>query len=155
LVFDNTLAGDDTVWHNDPARVPVAVHNRQQLAFGSGRYFTFLRQDESSVVRFGDSDSISADNKKTFDRGRIAIPVMNAHKLPPEFERVTQYLNQLGETVKLKEFLGEGTDGTVWSTNRKTAVKAHKYERGYYNERDTYLRLAEFDVEELEGFSVP
>jgi hypothetical protein len=81
--------------------------------------------------------------------------MMNAHKSPSEVERVIQYLSGIGETVNIKDFLGEGTDGAVWSTSRDTAVKAFHYERGYYNERDTYLRLEEFGVEQLEGFWVP
>jgi len=58
--------------------------------------------------------------------------------------------------AKIKEFLGDGTDGAVWATDRSTAVKVFKLARGYFNERDAYMRLAEYEVtEQLAGFWVP
>ncbi len=52
--------------------------------------------------------------------------------------------------------LGDGTDGAVWKSNVDTAVKALERERGYYNERDAYLRLAEFGfTEQIDGFWIP
>lgn len=49
--------------------------------------------------------------------------------------------------------MGSGTDGAVWATNRDTAIKVFDRERGYINERDTHLRLAEYGVtEKLNGF---
>ena len=72
---------------------------------------------------------------------------------PLLIDRIRQYLSSIVPEVKLKEFLGDGTDGEVWSTQRSTAVKAFKYDFGYFNERDTYLRLAEYGItEKLEGF---
>jgi hypothetical protein len=58
--------------------------------------------------------------------------------------RVHQYLTRYDNPVKLTSFLGQGTDGAVWATNRRTAVKALEHHLGYANERDTYLRLAEY-----------
>ncbi len=155
MVFDKRLAGGNAVWHNHAAGVAVAINDYQQFALGPWRGLARRGKHESLVIRFGNANFLTVDDKKSFNCGRIAILMMNAHNLPPELDRVTQYLSQPSEPVKLKEFLGDGTDGAVWSTTRKTAVKAHKYERGYCNERDTYLRLAEFDVEQLEGFHVP
>ena len=44
----------------------------------------------------------------------------------------------------------------MWSTDHDTAIKVHDYEQGYGNERDSYLRLAEFGVtERLDGFWLP
>lgn len=58
--------------------------------------------------------------------------------------------------VKLKRFLGGGTDGDVWESDRRTAIKALARETSYYNERDTYLRLEDFGVvEKLGKFWVP
>lgn len=51
--------------------------------------------------------------------------------------------------------LGNGTDGKVWETNRRTAVKALDRESGYWNERDSYLRLKEYGVGKIEGLRVP
>jgi hypothetical protein len=69
---------------------------------------------------------------------------------------MARYLSLCPDDVKINEYLGGGTDGDVWSTARVTAVKVFKYENGYYNERDTYQRLADFGVtESICGFRVP
>jgi hypothetical protein len=75
----------------------------------------------------------------------------------PELKaQIEQYLNLIGNGVKLKRFLGGGTDGDVWATNRDTAIKAFKREQGYVNERDSYQRLAEYGVtQEICGFWIP
>jgi hypothetical protein len=77
--------------------------------------------------------------------------------LPNEFlERVRQHLIVAGRGVKIKEYLGGGTDGHVWQTSEDTAVKVFKYDFGYANERDTYERLASFGVvETLNEFWIP
>jgi hypothetical protein len=52
--------------------------------------------------------------------------------------------------------LGYGTDGAVWRSTVDTAVKALERERGYFNERDAYLRLEEFGLtQQINGFWVP
>jgi hypothetical protein len=77
-------------------------------------------------------------------------------KDPHLLNRIQQYLNLLRPVVNLKSFLGDGTDGEVWSTERSSAVKAFNYERGCYNERDTYARLAEYGItNKLDGFWIP
>lgn len=59
-------------------------------------------------------------------------------------------------TLDLARPLGNGTDGMVWKSNEGTAVKALEREIGYYNERDSYLRLEEFGfIQRIEGFWVP
>ena len=75
---------------------------------------------------------------------------------PDYFDRVRQYLSLHGHPVKIKEFLGEGTDGAVWSTDDASAIKVYHHERGYFNERDSYERLAHFGVtERLNEFWIP
>lgn len=70
--------------------------------------------------------------------------------------RVAQYLNLYAPSVQLKRFLGGGTDGDVWESSRKTAIKAFKHDRGYFNERDSYLRLQEWGMTEyIDHFRVP
>ena len=88
---------------------------------------------------------------------RVAVFVMSAHKPPSELEaRVRQYLTLDGNGVKLNRFLGEGTDGAVWATNRDTAVKVYLRERGYGNEWATYELLAKLGVtDSIDGFWVP
>lgn len=71
-------------------------------------------------------------------------------------ERAERYVELCGTPVRLTRYLGEGTDGVVVETSRATAVKALKHLRVYYNERDTYLRLMEFqDTERIGEFRVP
>jgi len=75
----------------------------------------------------------------------------------PQFlARLKAYLSVRPGGVKIETPLGEGTDGAVWATIWDTAVKVFERERGYVNERDTYLRLADFGVtHKLGRFSVP
>lgn len=75
---------------------------------------------------------------------------------PQLLARVHEYLSRIEEPVKLKDFLGQGTDGAVWSTTRGTAVKVFEYLAGFANERDAYLRLAEYGVtNKLNEFWIP
>lgn len=75
---------------------------------------------------------------------------------PENLIRIREYLRINRKLGILKEFLGDGTDGEVWSTEYDTAIKAHDYQGGYENERDAYLRLAEYGVTaEINGFSIP
>ena len=70
--------------------------------------------------------------------------------------RARRYLILDGCDVNSLRFLGDGTDGAVWATNRDTAVKAFHSEHGYCNERDAYRRLAEYGVtEKIAGFWIP
>ena len=71
-------------------------------------------------------------------------------------DRVRRYLSLAGGDVNSTRFLGDGTDGAVWATKHDTAIKAFDYLQGYCNERDSYLRLAEYGVtQRIEGFSIP
>lgn len=75
---------------------------------------------------------------------------------PKKRANVEEYLSLATPHVNLKDYLGDGTDGAVWSTDRSTAVKVFDREQGYLNERDTYFRLAEFGVtEQIDGFWIP
>jgi hypothetical protein len=77
-------------------------------------------------------------------------------KNPQLLARVRQYLSLVGKPVKLKRYLGAGTDGAVWESDRGTAIKVFETPIGYANERDTYLRLAEFGVtNSLNEFWIP
>ena len=74
----------------------------------------------------------------------------------PSSERAERYVNLIGHPVKIKEYLGGGTDGDVWKTSDDTAVKVLKYYFGFFNERDSYERLAQFGfTESIDGFWVP
>lgn len=69
--------------------------------------------------------------------------------------RVEKYalLNDRSLNPKLR--FGWGYDGIVLGTTIGSAIKGFGFERLFQRERDVYLRLAEFDVDEIMGFSVP
>ena len=51
--------------------------------------------------------------------------------------------------------LGAGAQGVVFSTDRESAIKVHGAQAAYVRERDAYLRLAEFAVDQIHGLIVP
>ena len=57
--------------------------------------------------------------------------------------------------IKIESQLGFGQDGIVYATDRRTAVKAYGFERGYATERDIYIRFSEENVSEIASFAVP
>ena len=58
-------------------------------------------------------------------------------------------------TLDLETLLGHGNDGSVWTSNRKTAVKAIEREHNYTTELECYQRFKEHRVTRIQGFSVP
>ena len=52
-------------------------------------------------------------------------------------------------SLALETILGFGLQGMVFATDRQSAIKVHAQESAYCRERDAYLRLTEYDVEEL------
>ncbi|MDX1961550.1 MAG: hypothetical protein SFX18_00265 [Pirellulales bacterium] len=74
---------------------------------------------------------------------------------PSSHQKLQEYLLKFKYNTKL-DYLGGGTDGDVWQTERDTAIKLFHRQHGYLNERDTYLRLADFGiVEKIDHFWVP
>lgn len=116
-----------------------------------------LGKRETGAVGLCEPDAILAHNEEGAHLSRITVVVMNSHKPPPELGvRARQYLTLVGTSVKLSQFLGSGTDGAVWATNKDTAIKVFHRSGGYFNERDTYQRLADFGVtESIDGFWIP
>ena len=51
--------------------------------------------------------------------------------------------------------LGAGKDGSVWPTDRTTAVKIHERAESYRAERNTYMRFRDVGLDEVSGFAVP
>lgn len=75
---------------------------------------------------------------------------------PDLHARAQQYAELSKIALDWDRPLGHGTDGAVWKSTLDTAVKVLERERGYYNERDAYLRLREFGLtEQIDGFWVP
>ena len=65
------------------------------------------------------------------------------------------YSQLCGISVDLQTPLGHGTDGSVWRSNRKTAVKALARHRNYILEKLCYQRFKDEGVFRIEGFAVP
>lgn len=71
-------------------------------------------------------------------------------------ERARKYAQLSGIELDFARPLGSGTDGKVWKSNKNTAVKVLERLVGYFNERDSYLRLAQFGwTEKFDGFWLP
>jgi hypothetical protein len=75
---------------------------------------------------------------------------------PDLLARAQQYAELCKIALDWERPLGYGTDGAVWKSSRDSAVKVLERERGYYNERDAYLRLQEFGfIEQIDEFWLP
>lgn len=73
---------------------------------------------------------------------------------PSKLESVAkQYANDRG--LQIIGQLGYGYDGTVFATNRQSAIKVLQFERLFQRERDVYLRLRQHSVLSVQGFSGP
>jgi hypothetical protein len=71
-------------------------------------------------------------------------------------DRGRKFASLSGMTLDFARPLGGGTDGKVWKSSKGTAVKVLERMVGYYNERDAYLRLAEYGLtEKIEHFWMP
>jgi len=57
--------------------------------------------------------------------------------------------------LNVRAVLGEGNDGGVWQTTRRTAVKVFARRDNYETERNCHRILLERDVTEIHGFAVP
>ncbi|TWT72286.1 hypothetical protein [Crateriforma conspicua] len=68
-------------------------------------------------------------------------------------ELAREYAAEHGLAIMAR--LGFGEDAWVLKSDRHTAVKVFYREKNYCNERDCYERLAEFEVTEIAGFTVP
>jgi hypothetical protein len=57
--------------------------------------------------------------------------------------------------LRLDRRLGFGKDGTVWETDRRTAVKVFRHDGPFRKEAAAYARLAERGVLDVNGHRVP
>ena len=57
--------------------------------------------------------------------------------------------------IEIGHRLGFGWDGTVFATDRQSAIKVFHHERLYQRERDVYLRLQSRQVTKILEFKVP
>ena len=70
-------------------------------------------------------------------------------------ERAKAYATSRQITVRLDSPLGFGTDGSVWRTDRDTAVKVFQRELNYRMELGSYRRLSDHDITEIDIFTIP
>jgi hypothetical protein len=68
-------------------------------------------------------------------------------------DRLIRYATSRG--LKVTEYLGGGTDGSVWKTDQHRAIKLFAIERTYRTEVACYQRLAEHDLQQICGLTVP
>ena len=68
-------------------------------------------------------------------------------------ERAEAYALQRG--IKLQFLLGAGYDGTVFATDRPSAIKVLHWRPQYETERDVYVRLRQHQVQLVAGCHVP
>ena len=71
------------------------------------------------------------------------------------FKNACRYADLIGTRLRREAKLGHGTDGAVWASTRKTAIKALHLLTTYQREVAAYERLAERQITKLHGLSVP
>jgi hypothetical protein len=69
--------------------------------------------------------------------------------------RATRYADSRGIQLVGKDLLGYGSDGTVWQTSRRTAVKALHRQKNYEHELECYTRLKDAGIRKIGMFEVP
>jgi hypothetical protein len=67
--------------------------------------------------------------------------------------RARLYAEALG--ISIEKRLGYGSDGCVWKTSRRTAIKVFESSKIYEVELECYRRLERAGVTEICGFAVP
>ena len=60
-----------------------------------------------------------------------------------------------GIGLKLEDRLGYGSDGTVWQTSAKSALKILGRQKNYIDEVTAYRRLLAASIDEIHGLAVP
>ena len=63
-----------------------------------------------------------------------------------------EYANSKGIQLVGKDMLGYGSDGSVWHSSRRTAVKSLYHQKNFDNELECYLRLKAADVRHIGMF---
>ncbi|WP_425616325.1 hypothetical protein NA78x_006272 [Anatilimnocola sp. NA78] len=74
---------------------------------------------------------------------------------PPLLEQYAQEYAKSHEMSTSLELLGDGTDGAVWLTSDRTAIKVFHDRKQFEIEKECYIRLAAAKVKEARGFAIP
>ncbi|HXY35796.1 MAG TPA: hypothetical protein VEI07_16295 [Planctomycetaceae bacterium] len=69
------------------------------------------------------------------------------------WDRLSSYAVRTGRTLTAK--LGWGSEGVVYATDAKTAIKSYRHRSLYENERNVYFRLRDRAVNSVLQFAVP
>jgi hypothetical protein len=69
--------------------------------------------------------------------------------------RAQTYAKSRNIILRADHTLGYGSDGTVWQSNRPSAIKVLENEKPYRTEKGCYLRLQSDGVSSLEGLTIP
>lgn len=69
--------------------------------------------------------------------------------------RARNYGGSRGILIEFGNPLGVGQEGSVWKTDRESAVKVFDRIRNFDREVACYLKLKERDIDEIAGFTVP
>jgi hypothetical protein len=69
--------------------------------------------------------------------------------------RAESYANSKQIRIIRKDMLGYGSDGNVWRSSARTAIKVLNRAESYHVELECYRRLKADDVREICGFNVP
>lgn len=69
--------------------------------------------------------------------------------------RAIEYAALCGISLDLRTPLGYGNDGTVWKSNRQSAVKVFEEQFKYLRESACYQRLQEHQIKQIKGLAVP
>lgn len=88
------------------------------------------------------------------------VPPRSADRLAEMDSLNADIIRRAGEyaaqnALRLKSRLGFGKDGTVWSTDRLTAIKVFRTPEPFRRELDAYERLTENGVTDVLGFHIP
>jgi hypothetical protein len=95
-------------------------------------------------------------NRTRAEKPPLALPDRDAVMDPLNedmLRRSQEYAQRYGLTLDRR--LGFGKDGTVWETNRATALKVFQHADPFRREVAAYQRLAERGVLDLNGHRVP
>jgi len=69
--------------------------------------------------------------------------------------RAEAYADSKGIRLVGKDMLGYGSDGSVWQSSRRTAVKAVYQQKNFVHELECYRRLKAAEVRRVGMFDVP
>lgn len=104
-----------------------------------------------TCVRDNVAPSTTSDNVTFEEYPLYAIMTDNALLL----SRAESYAHSKGIKILRKDMLGYGSDGNVWQSSARSAIKALNRGESYAVELECYRRLKTADVIEICGFNVP